>query len=283
MNRSFITPLWLCAGLLLHPASPARAAEPEPPGTPIFTDKKLESAVRKFVFDKRDNDKPIVEADVVNLSTIQGVGLGITNLDGIEKCISLASLDLSKNTITDLRPLRGLSRIQYLNLADNQVEDIAPLAEIKALQYIELSRNRVKRIDTLAGLTNLASLYLSANHLTDIQPIVRLPKLASLYLDRNRLQGIDGIGRLHTLTSLSLSDNRISDIAPLDGLNGLFFLFLENNRIRDLEPLVNMAKNDRDLRFAPYLKLYVKGNPLSSRARKSQLGALEEIGVKVHR
>ncbi|PYK63619.1 MAG: hypothetical protein DME21_02320, partial [Verrucomicrobia bacterium] len=41
---------------------------------PVFKDKNLEKAVRKFVFDKRDNDKPIVETDVINLSTIQGVG-----------------------------------------------------------------------------------------------------------------------------------------------------------------------------------------------------------------
>src|SRR2546425_13281138 len=92
----------------------------------IFPDSNLEKAVRKFVFEKRDNDKPLVEADLVNLSTIQGNGLGITNLSGLEKCQNLASLDLAKNKITDLQPLKTLIKIQYLNLADNQVEDISP-------------------------------------------------------------------------------------------------------------------------------------------------------------
>ena len=80
----------------------------------IFPDKKLEAAVRKFVFDKRDTDKPITEADVANLSTIQGVGMGIKDLSGLEKCRSLASLDLAKNAITNLGPIAELTSIQVL-------------------------------------------------------------------------------------------------------------------------------------------------------------------------
>src|SRR5687767_15730969 len=122
----------------------------------IFPDKKLEAAVRKFVFEKRDNDKPITESDVANLSTIQGVGLGIKDLTGLEKCRSLASLDLAKNSITNLGPLKELTSIQYLNLANNQISDVSPLAKIVALQYIELSNNQVKDISRLSGLTNMA-------------------------------------------------------------------------------------------------------------------------------
>src|SRR5947207_6744253 len=106
---------------------------------PVFKDKNLEKAVRKFVFEKRDNDKPISEADVANLSTIQGGAMDIADLSGLEKCLNLASLELPKNKIKDLAPLKGLGRLQFLDLADNQVEEIAPLAEVKALQYLELS------------------------------------------------------------------------------------------------------------------------------------------------
>src|SRR5438046_1018252 len=67
----------------------ALLAQTTNPPAPIFPDKNLEAAVRKFVFEKRDNDKPLVEADLVSLSTIQAVGLGITNLAGLEKCQSL--------------------------------------------------------------------------------------------------------------------------------------------------------------------------------------------------
>src|SRR2546421_4274778 len=146
-------------------------AADSPSEAPVFKDKSLEKAVRKFVFDKRDNDKPIVETDVVNLSTIQGVGMEIADLSGLEKCANLASLDLSKNKIKDLTPLKGLGKLQYLNLADNQVEDIAPLGDDFALQYIELSNNRLKDLTPLSRLTNLASLYLSNNQITELGPI----------------------------------------------------------------------------------------------------------------
>ena len=136
----------------------------------IFPDKNLEAAVRKFVFEKRDNNKPITEADVVSLSTINGSGMQIKNLAGLDKCKSLASLDLSKNQISKLDPLKDLKNIQYLNLANNQIEDVSPLSGISALQYIELSNNKVKDIKPLASLTNMASLYLGNNQVPDISP-----------------------------------------------------------------------------------------------------------------
>src|SRR5947207_8460859 len=126
MNRIIvkIAPAFLILALMsARPRAGDSSAE-----APVFKDKNLEKAVRKFVFEKRDNDKPIVEADVANLSTVQGTGLEITDLAGLEKCVNLASLDLAKNRIKDLGPLKGLSKLQYLNLADNQVENLAPLA-----------------------------------------------------------------------------------------------------------------------------------------------------------
>ncbi len=259
----------------------ALPGETPPPAAPIFPDKNLEAAVRKFVFEKRDNDKPLAEADLVNLSTIQAVGLGITNLTGLEKCQSLASLDLSKNKISNLQPLKSLARIQYLNLAENQIEDLAPLGEIPALQYIELSQNRVKVLKPLGLLTNLASLYLSHNQISEIAPVVKLPRLVSLYLDHNQIKSIPGINGLKSLSSLSLNNNAISDLAPLEGLTGLYFLSLEHNKIRDLGVLLRMAKNDHEQRFAPFINIYLAGNPLGSAAKRNQIPGLKEIGAKI--
>src|SRR3954468_1454444 len=70
----------------------------------LFADKNLEKAVRKHVFEKRDNDKALVEADVSSLSTIDADNMGITNLAGLEKCVSLASIKLSRNKLRDLTP-----------------------------------------------------------------------------------------------------------------------------------------------------------------------------------
>lgn len=261
----------------------ALGADTPAPETPIFKDKNLEAAVRKFVFEKRDNDKPLTESDLANLSTIQATGKGIKDLTGLEKCQNLASLDLAQNEITDLSPLKGLSKLQYLNLADNRILDVRPLATVTALQYIELSHNQVKSLRPLSGLTNLASLYVVHNRVTDIYPVVQLKKLSSLYLDNNQIEALDDVSGLKSLSTLSVRNNLISDLSPLEGLNNLYFLFLENNEIRDLSPLVRMAKKDSEgeKRFAPFLKVYLDGNPLSADAKQKQIPQLKECGVKV--
>jgi len=272
---------WLLVLTFLFSTFNAGAAEDAPP---LFPDKNLEKAVRKHVFEKRDNDKPLVEADVSSLSTIKADGMGITNLAGLEKCISLASLELAKNKIKDLGPLKDLKLVQFLTLNDNQIEDITPLGGMKSLQYVELSRNKVKDISPLTNCTNMASVYVSQNQITDLSPAFKLARLATLYADGNKIKSIEGINQLKYLTSLSLSDNEISDLKPLVGMTSMYSgLYLERNKIKDLAPLVEMARKDTEHRSAPFLRVYLKGNPLSSTSKSGHIKQLEEIGMRINR
>src|SRR5687767_125907 len=118
----------------------------------IFPDKNLESTVRKFVFEKRNNDMPITEEDVVNISTIQGKKKGIKNLAGLEKCRSLALLDLEENEIEDVSPIKDLKGIQSLTLAKNKIKDVKPLEGLTKLQYLQLSNNQISDVAPLAKL-----------------------------------------------------------------------------------------------------------------------------------
>ena len=156
----------------------------------IFPDKNLEAAVRMFVFEKRDNDKPITEADVVSLSTINGSGMQIKNLTGLDKCKSLASLDLSKNQISKLDPLKDLKNIQYLNLANNQVSDISPVLKMTRLSSLYLENNRVESIKGIEALRGLMSLSLSKNKISDISPVAGLDNLYWLFLDNNKISDL---------------------------------------------------------------------------------------------
>jgi internalin A len=247
----------------------------------VFKDKNLEKAVRKFVIEKRDSDKPLTETDLANLSTIQGNGMDISDLSGLEKCINLASLELAKNKISNLEPIKELTKIQFLNVAANKIEDIRPLSGIMALQYIELSGNQVKTVEPLKGLTNMASLYLSTNGITDITPILGLPRLSSLYLDNNKLKAIPAGNQWKGLSMFSANNNTLTDITPLNNLDRLFYLFLENNKIRDLGTWPDMSNARSTNEFLPFLNLYLKGNPLNS-ASKKKLNRLKEIGTKVN-
>jgi internalin A len=249
----------------------------------LFADPNLEAAVRRQVFAKRDTGEPLAEADVVNVSTVDARRLGIRSLVGLEKCRNLAMIELEGNQVADLAPVAGLPRLQFLDLRDNALENLAPLATLPSLQYLQLAGNRVRSVAALAGLTNLAALYLGGNRIEDITPLLGLRRLASLYLDDNRIRSIDGLGGLRGLSSLSLSGNRIADVTPLRGLEGVQHLFLERNRIRDLDALAAWVAADTDRRFAPFLNVYLAGNPLGSAARTRQWKELSATGVRLHR
>src|SRR5262245_38826430 len=77
----------------------------------LFPDKNLAAVVRQYVFEKKNNDMPLVEADVVNISTINGKGKKIASLAGLEKCKSLAEVNLENNEIVDITPLKDLKNI----------------------------------------------------------------------------------------------------------------------------------------------------------------------------
>jgi internalin A len=250
---------------------------------PLFPDPGLEAAVRRQVFAKRESTEPLVEADVVNVSTVDASGRDVGRLNGLEKCRNLAMLDLAGNRVVDLSPLAGLTRLQFLDVQSNRVENLQSLATLPALQYLHLARNQVRDLGPLAGLTNLSALYVSGNRVEDLAPLLGLRRLASLYLDDNRLRSFEVLGRLPGLSTLSLSGNRLADLRPLAGLNSLQLLFLERNRIQDLSAAIEWVRSDHEQRFAPFLQIYLDGNPLSSTARRSQLDQLRASGARVHR
>jgi Leucine-rich repeat (LRR) protein len=91
------------------------------------------------------------------------------------------------------------------------------------------------------------------------------------------------VGKLKGIQSLDLSDNQIQDLTPLGLLQEVKILQLQRNRITDLAPLLKAAQKDVEgpKYFAPYLRLYLVGNPLSADARMQQIPALTKLGVRV--
>ena len=247
----------------------------------LFEDPNLEKAVRRQVHAKRDHDKPLTKKDVQSISTIDGRGLGIQSLKGIEHCRALAALDLSDNKISDLSPLADLKRLQSLTLADNAIADVDPLASLEGLQYLDLSGNRIADLKPLKNLKRLNSLYLSRNRIKDVAPLGGLDRVWSLHLDGNPLQsGLSAVGGMKWLETLGLKNCGLKDLDFLDGARRLRLLILQDNKIRDLSPLVQAVEADEEDRFAPFLRVYLQGNPLDARARSQQMQQLQGAGVR---
>ena len=82
---------------------------------------------------------------------------------------------------------------------------------------------------------------------------------------------------------LSASHNAIGDLAPLSGLRAPSFLQLSHNRVRDLSPLHRwmMADLEKTRNFAPFVRIYLDGNPLSKQS-KAQLEELKAKGARIN-
>jgi Leucine-rich repeat (LRR) protein len=249
----------------------------------IFPDKNLENAVRREVFEKKFNDMPLTEEDVVNISTIVGKNKGIKSLAGLEKCRSLADLNVEGNEIEDVSPIKDLKILQTLTLAKNKIKDVKPLEGLIKLQYLELSNNQITDLAPLAKLENMRSLYLERNQIKDLGPVAGMPKLWSLYLEGNQVDNLAPISGLKSLEILDVRGNAVSDLSPLQGLNRWTYLFLDNNKVTDLGVLIAMAKADKEgaQRFAPFWNVYLSGNPLSDDAKKTQLETLKKYAKMV--
>ncbi len=264
------------AALLVHFAAGAAAAQ-------LIPDANLEKAVRAFVPAKKDNQEPINEEDLGNIFVLEGKGMGIKDLTGLEKCKNLLALDLEKNEVSNLAPIAGLTNIQSLILSHNAIVDLAPLTEFKALQHLELEFNQVESVAPLAGLEKLTSLYLSDNKIVDIAPLGGLKKLSSLLLENNQVTDVTPLENVTKLMRLNLAGYGLENIAPIAKQTELSMLFLERNKITDLAALVDAVKadNEGEKRFAPFLRLWLKENPLSDAAKTDQLNALKECGVRL--
>jgi internalin A len=110
-----------------------------------------------------------------------------------------------------------------------------------------------------------------------------LTKLSSLYLGHNQIKDISVLTKVTHLMTLELRENQIADLSPLAKQTDLNLLLLEKNKVGDLTPLVNWAKADAEgpRRCAPFLRLYLTGNPLSDAAKTKQIETLKGYGVKI--
>ena len=187
----------------------------------------------------------ITRAEMSLIPFINGTGVGISDLTGLEYATNLQQAYLHYNSISDLSPLKDLSNLRVLTVQGNRIADISPLANLTNLVGIILGGlgggNLVSNLGPLANLTNLTQLALSSNMISDISPLANLTALQTLTLDDNRISNLTPLTNLTSLTGLSIGTDRggnsVSDISPLAGLTSLTQLFLQDNSISDISDL----------------------------------------------
>ncbi|GAB5402036.1 MAG: hypothetical protein Aurels2KO_02670 [Aureliella sp.] len=245
----------------------------------LFPDKGLDAAVRKSVFEKRNNNEPLTKDDVKDISVIHGSGAEIKSLEGLQHCLAVQEIRLADNEISDLSPIAELKQLQSLTLSGNQISDITPLAGLTKLQYLNLEGNQVSKLAPLAKLTAMRSLYLSDNKIQRLGALRGMTKMWSLYLGGNPIKSAKVLQHLSFVDTLDLSGCGLSSADIVKPMKRLRTVYLMNNKLSDLSTFVDMLDADKGPRL---MQLYVEGNPLDATKIETQIEMLRKKGARVH-
>ena len=178
-----------------------------------FKDKNLEKAVRSAL-NKPTGD--LYKSEVQSIAKLNASGMSISDLSGLKYLTNLQQLNLGKdyskntfNNISDISALKGLSNLTALWLDGNQISDISALKGLTKLSYLQLDNNNISDLTPLQGLTNLNKLFLSFNKISDISAVKKLTNLTWLYAEGNQISDISSLKALSKLTNINLYNNQI--------------------------------------------------------------------------
>lgn len=158
------------------------------------------------------------------------VSYGIKSIAGLEYAKNLTMLQLDTNEISDLEPLKGLSKLKSLDLSRNRIVNLEPLKELKNLEYLKLYNNLIEDVTPLSFLTTLRGLDLHFNvtvldgnrytkGIVDVSSIINnLKELEYLDISANRIENVQGLENLTRLNNLDISGNRIGNYSKLQKL-----------------------------------------------------------------
>lgn len=202
----------------------------------------------------------------------------LENIGFISKLTGLTNLDLSDNMISNITPLRTLTKLGYLNLLKNPIntKESETAQTLKTLKdngtYIDiLETNKTSNIEfkdekfkeiliknnnadqnkdnqiSIEEMQRLTSVYLSGSNNETISSIEELTYATNInYISiSSKIVDITPIAKLDKLTSIHVSGECLNEnnLKVLAGLTNLEYLSINvNNNIDNLEMFKNMKK-----------------------------------------
>lgn len=245
--------------------------------------------------------------DLLRITHLDGADRGIAGLEGVGALRRLESLRLPRNSIGDVSPLAGLSRlvdvdlsenglldleaagfgvladsrIRELRLRGNGIFDVGPIGRMAELRGLDLRDNRVRGLEGLVGLRQLERINLRDNEVQDLTALGELTRLRYLNLHSNfQAQGVETIASLQRLEELILRGVPVGDAAEL--LVGLPHLRRVNLResgtwtLPPVEEIIRRAVNVGDVAGQPPW-VDLRGTPVLADLRDDELRSLESI------
>ncbi len=202
----------------------------------------------------------------------------VTDITGLEYFTSLETLSLKFNSVSDIKPIEGISTLKVLILGENPISSInldklgeltdlrlygtniseIDLSKTPKLESLYLQRTKVSKVD----LTPLQSLdqalinkcsNLSELKASNLPSLTRLdavegnltsfeisdcPSLRELHLNSNKLTSIK-LNNLNMLMRLNVYDNKLTSI-EVSNLPLLMFLFVFDNQLTSIDLSANV-------------------------------------------
>jgi len=156
----------------------------------------------------------LTSLEILNLS-----GNRITNAAGLGALIKLNALGLGGSSdwfglegvgLSDLRPLSGLTNLQFLSVSGNHIVELG-VANLPALHNLDVRDCRLRDMSFTTNFTNITHLSLDGNLLTNIEAVAQFQKLEVLTVSQNLLTNIPPLHSMNlpSLQWVALSYNYI--------------------------------------------------------------------------
>lgn len=270
----------------IFPTLPA-SVPTETNGTESFPD-VIENAIREQL--GLSMEEQLFDDQLKEIEGLALENMDITDLHGLEKCISLKELYLNGSTVQDLSALAGLKKLEIIWAENCQIENISPLSGMENLKELSLLNNAVTDLSPIADKTHLNLLILSGNPITDITPLSGLTGLKTLMMKEIKAHDFSALSDLINLEDLDLTNTGISDLTVLQNMKELKSLNAGNNSITDISVLggltrlntLNIEGNDgiTDLDHIAGLKLENYAGPDLERVEDECTKAAENISFE---
>ena len=204
------------------------------------TVEEMESLTELSIFLKEDGSADFSESAKYSIlgkpTSLKGtkdfkfaVTRGMKSIKGLEYAKNLKKLKLNENEISDISPLKNLTKLEYLEIQRNRIVYVNPLKNLTNLKFLKLYNNLIEDIAPLSNLTNLTGLDLHYNvtvggdeshkiiskGITDISALKNLKKLEFLDISANRIEDISILKNFDKIKDLDFSGNRVKNYEGL--------------------------------------------------------------------